>query len=160
MSRRPLRPVLILLAWLLLVALAALTGIATPPGEWYAGLAKPPLTPPNLLFPLAWTVLYLLMALAAWRATLAAPPAVRWSTLWPFVAQLVANALWSPLFFGLHWMGLALFDLLLLLVLLVLTLWRFARVSPLAAWLLAPYLAWVGFAAYLNAAVWWLNALA
>jgi len=157
MPHRSLARLVILLGWLLLVALTALTGIATPPGDWYAGLVKPPLTPPDWLFPVAWTSLYLLMALAAWRATLAAPPGARWHTLWPFVAQLAANALWSPLFFGLHWMGLALLDLLVLLALLVLAIRRFARVSPLAAWLLAPYLAWVGFAAYLNAAVWWLN---
>lgn len=153
----PTRSALILLGWLALVMLAALTGIATPPGEWYAGLTKPPFTPPNLAFPIAWTLLYLLMALAAWRATLAAPPAMRWHTLWPFVAQLAANALWSPLFFGLHWMGAALAVLLLLWGLILLTLRRFAEVSRPAAWLLAPYLAWVSFAAYLNAATWWLN---
>ncbi|MDY7116469.1 TspO/MBR family protein [Halomonas sp. SSL-5] len=153
----PTRSALILLGWLALVTLAALTGIFTPPGEWYAGLDKPPFNPPSLAFPIAWTLLYVMMAVAAWRATLAAPPAMRWHTLWPFVAQLAANALWSPLFFGLHWMGVALVDLLLLWGLIVLTIRRFASVSPLAAWLLAPYLAWVSFAAYLNASVWWLN---
>ncbi|HSP57352.1 MAG TPA: TspO/MBR family protein [Halomonas sp.] len=153
----PTRSALVLLGWLALVVLAALTGIATPPGDWYAGLAKPPLTPPNLAFPIAWSMLYLLMALAAWRATLAAPPTARWHTLWPFVAQLAANALWSILFFGQHWMGLALLDLLLLWGLIVLTVRRFARVSSVAAWMLVPYLAWVSFAAYLNAATWWLN---
>ncbi len=153
----PTRSAPILLGWLALVMLAALTGIATPPGAWYAGLSKPPFTPPNLAFPIAWTLLYLLMALAAWRATLAASPAMRWHTLWPFVAQLAANALWSPLFFGLHWMGAALAVLLLLWGLIVLTLRRFAAVSRLAAWLLVPYLAWVSYAAYLNAATWWLN---
>jgi tryptophan-rich sensory protein len=148
---------MILLGWLAVVALAASSGMATPPGDWYAALDKPPLTPPGLVFPIAWSLLYLLMALAAWRATLAAPPGGRWPILWPFVAQLVANGLWSILFFGLHWMGLALLDLLLLWGLIVLTIRRFASVSPPAAWLLAPYLAWVSFAAYLNAATWWLN---
>lgn len=153
----PTRSLLVLLGWLALVMLAALTGIFTPPGEWYAGLDKPPFTPPSLAFPIAWTLLYLLMAVAAWRATLAAPPAARWHTLWPFAAQLAANALWSPLFFGLHWMGVALVDLLLLWGLIVFTIRRFAGVSPLAAWLLAPYLAWVSLAAYLNTSIWWLN---
>ncbi|SEK78578.1 TspO/MBR family protein [Halomonas daqiaonensis] len=153
----PTRSLMILLGWLALVTLTAMSGIATPPGDWYAGLVKPPLTPPDLAFPIAWGTLYLLMAIAAWRATLAAPAASRWYTLWPFVAQLAVNALWSILFFGLHWMLVALVDLLLLWGLIVLTLRRFARVSPLAAWLLVPYLAWVSFAAYLNAAVWWLN---
>lgn len=153
----PMRSLGLLLAWLALVVLAALTGIFTPPGEWYAGLAKPPLTPPDLAFPIAWSLLYLLMALAAWRATLAAPEGRRGYVLWPFGAQLAANALWSPLFFGLHWMGLALANLLILWALIALTMRRFAGVSSLAAWLLAPYLAWVTLAAYLNASVWWLN---
>ncbi len=153
----PTRSALVLLGWLALVVLAALTGIATPPGEWYAGLIKPPFTPPNLTFPIAWSLLYLLMVLAAWRATLAAPAGRRWPVLWPFLAQLAANALWSPLFFGLHWMLVALLDLLLLWGLIVLTVRRFAGISRLAAWLLVPYLVWVSFAAYLNAGVWWLN---
>lgn len=153
----PLRSLMILLAWLLVVLLAASSGMATPPGDWYAALDKPPLTPPGFVFPIAWSLLYLLMALAAWRATLAAPTGERLHTLWPFVAQLVANGLWSILFFGLHWMGLALLDLLLMWGLILLSIRRFARVSPSAAWLLAPYLAWVSFAAYLNAAIWWLN---
>jgi tryptophan-rich sensory protein len=148
---------MILLSWLALVVLTASSGVATPPGAWYAALDKPPLTPPSIAFPIAWTALYLLMALAAWRATLAAPRGARWNTLWPFVAQLAANGLWSILFFGLHWMGLALLDLLLLWGLIVLSIRRFAVVSPVAAWLLAPYLVWVSFAAYLNAATWWLN---
>ncbi|WP_148252062.1 TspO/MBR family protein [Aidingimonas lacisalsi] len=145
------------LGWLLLVALVSLSGVATPPGEWYAGLTKPPFTPPNLLFPVAWTLLYLLMAVAAWRVTCLAPPGGRVHFLWPFVAQLAANGLWSLLFFGLHWMLVALLDLGVLLGLLVLTLRRFHRVSVTAFWLLVPYLLWVVFASYLNAAIWWLN---
>lgn len=153
----PLRSLMLLLAWLLVVLLAASSGMATPPGDWYAALDKPPLTPPGFVFPIAWSLLYLMMALAAWRATLAATPGKRWHTLWPFVAQLVTNGLWSILFFGLHWMGLALLDLLLLWGLIMLSIRRFAGISPVAAWLLVPYLAWVSFAAYLNAAIWWLN---
>ncbi|QJQ96939.1 tryptophan-rich sensory protein [Halomonas sp. PA5] len=149
---------MILVGWLLLVALTSLSGILTPPGTWYAALEKPPLTPPNWLFPVAWTTLYLLMAVAAWRVTCLAPPGGRVHFLWPFVAQLVANGLWSILFFGLHWMLVGLIDLLVLLGLLVLTFRRFARVSPFAAWLLVPYLLWACFATYLNAGTWWLNA--
>ncbi|MGR4066530.1 tryptophan-rich sensory protein [Halomonas sp. LR3S48] len=148
---------LILFGWLLLVALVAMTGVLTPPGAWYAALDKPPLTPPDWVFPVAWTTLYLMMAVAAWRATLRVPAAERFTVLWPFVAQLVANGLWSILFFGLHWIFVALADLLLLWALILLTISRFARVSSLAAWLLVPYLAWVGFAGYLNAGIGWLN---
>ncbi|MGQ4880536.1 TspO/MBR family protein [Billgrantia sp. LNSP4103-1] len=147
----------ILLGWLLLVALVAITGVLTPPGAWYAELEKPPLTPPDWLFPVAWTTLYLMMAIAAWRVTLRAPAAERVALLWPFVAQLAANGLWSILFFGLHWGFVALVDLILLWGLILLTIRRFARVSSLAAGLLVPYLAWVSFAGYLNAALVWLN---
>ncbi|MDX5377068.1 MAG: tryptophan-rich sensory protein [Halomonas sp.] len=147
----------ILSGWLLLVALVAMVGAFTPPGAWYAELDKPPLTPPDWLFPVAWTTLYLMMAVAAWRVTLRVPAAERVAVLWPFVAQLAANGLWSILFFGMHWIFVALADLLLLWGLIVLTISRFARVSPVAAWLLVPYLAWVSFAGYLNAGIGWLN---
>lgn len=147
----------ILLGWILLIAAVSLSGILTPPGAWYAALDKPPLTPPDWLFPVAWTTLYLIMAVAAWRVTVLAPPGRRRFFLWPFVAQLAANGAWSILFFGLHWMIVALVDLLLLWGLIVLTIRRFAWVSSTAAWLLVPYLVWVSFAAYLNAGTWWLN---
>ncbi|WP_111415455.1 TspO/MBR family protein [Billgrantia lactosivorans] len=156
-SDAPRQPLAILLGWLLLVGLVAMTGVLTPPGAWYADLDKPPLTPPDWVFPLAWTTLYLMMAVAAWRVTLRVPAAERITVLWPFVAQLAANGLWSILFFGLHWIVVALADLLLLWGLILLTISRFARVSSLAAWLLVPYLAWVSFAGYLNAGIGWLN---
>lgn len=149
--------VTIFLGWLLLVALVAMSGVLTPPGAWYAELDKPPLTPPDWLFPVAWTTLYLMMAIAAWRVTLRVSAAERFTVLWPFVAQLAANGLWSILFFGMHWIFVALADLLLLWGLIVLTIRRFARVSSLAAWLLVPYLVWVSFAGYLNAALGGLN---
>ena len=100
--------------WLLLVAIAASSGILAPPGEWYAALAKPPLTPPDWLFPVAWTLLYLMMAVAAWKVTLVAPRGARGKALLPFVLQLIANGLWSWLFFAAHWMLVGLLDLLLL----------------------------------------------
>ncbi|GHB22119.1 TspO/MBR family protein [Salinicola rhizosphaerae] len=148
----------LLIGWLLLVAIAASSGILAPPGAWYAALEKPPLTPPDWLFPTAWTLLYVMMAVAAWRVTLMAPANRRRQALTPFVAQLVANGLWSWLFFAAHWMLLGLLDLLLLWGLIVWTLVSFSRHSRLAVWLLVPYLVWVSFAVYLNAALWVLNA--
>lgn len=145
-------------SWLLLVAIAASSGILAPPGEWYAALAKPPLTPPDWLFPVAWTLLYLMMAVAAWKVTLVAPRGERGMALLPFVLQLIANGLWSWLFFAAHWMLIGLLDLLLLWGLIVWTVVTFSRYSRLAAGLLLPYLVWVGFAAYLNAGVLVLNA--
>jgi tryptophan-rich sensory protein len=81
---------------------------------------------------------------------------VRAALAW-FLVQLVLNALWSPVFFGWHRIGLALIVLILLWGALVVTLWRFAWISGVAAGLLAPYLAWVSFAGVLNASIWWLN---
>ena len=147
----------IFLGWLLLVALAASSGILAPPGPWYTALTKPPLTPPDWLFPVAWTLLYLLMAVAAWRVTLVAPPGQRRRALTPFVAQLLANALWSWLFFAAHWMLVGLLDLLLMWGLIVWTLVTFSRYSRLAVLLLLPYLVWVSFAGYLNAGLLVLN---
>lgn len=152
------RSIVVFCGWLLLVALAASSGILAPPGEWYAALAKPPLTPPNWLFPAAWTLLYLMMAVAAWKITMVVPRGAKRAVLTPFVLQLIANALWSWLFFAAHWMLIGLLDLLLMWGLIVWTIVTFSRHSRLAAGLLAPYLLWVSFAAYLNAALLVLNA--
>jgi tryptophan-rich sensory protein len=144
----------VLAGFLLLVFLTALSGAAFPPGEWYAALRKPPLTPPNWIFGPVWTVLYVAMAVAAWlvwRAGGGALPLALWTL------QLVLNGLWSWLFFGLERPGLALLEILLLLAALLATTAAFFPVRPLAGWLLVPYVAWVAFAAYLNAGIWQLS---
>ncbi len=148
---------LALLGFLAITALAAAGGILTSPGEWFAALAKPPLNPPDWVFAPVWTVLYILMAVAAWLVWRRAGLRGGLPALAPFVAQLGANGLWSILFFGLEQPALALLDLIVLWCLIVLTLLRFARVSQPAAWMLAPYLAWVTFAGYLNAGIVILN---
>lgn len=126
--------------------------------SWYAGLAKPAWTPPSWVFGPVWVTLYVVMGVAAfvvWRRGLGAP-GVRLA-LALFVAQLVLNAAWSGLFFGLRSPLAGLVDIVALALLIVATTVAFARVAPLAAWLLAPYLAWVGFATALNFAIWRLN---
>jgi len=123
--------------------------------SWYATLNLPAFNPPNWLFGPVWTALYALMGTAAylvWRQRESGKTALR--IYW---VQLVVNAVWTPLFFGLHNPALALADILLLLVLIVATMIAFVRVSRMAALLLLPYLAWVSFAAYLNYAIWALN---
>lgn len=144
-----------LLVFLALATCAAAMGALFQPGAWYAGLRKPPLTPPDWLFGPVWSALYLAMAVAAWlvwrargRVGLA---------LWLWGGQLAANAAWSALFFGLQRPGLGLLDIVLLWLLVLATTVAFFRARPLAGALLVPYLAWVGFAAYLNAALWHLN---
>ncbi|HKJ95157.1 MAG TPA: TspO/MBR family protein [Gammaproteobacteria bacterium] len=146
-----------LIPFLALTALAAASGILTPPGAWYQTLAKPPGTPPGIVFPVVWTLLYVLIAVAAWQVWRRAGLRGGLPALVPFVGQLGANGLWSLLFFGLHSPALGLLDILLLAVLIVLCITRFHRVSPPAAWMLTPYLAWVCYAAYLNAGIVFLN---
>lgn len=150
-----------LLACLALVAaVAAVGGAVTGPQipTWYSGLAKPAWTPPDRLFPIAWTVLYALMAVSLWRLwDRAGPSAERARAVRLFLAQLALNALWSPVFFGLHWLWGALAVLALLVAVLAATLRAAVRVDPVAGLLLVPYLAWLCYAFSLNAAVAVLN---
>lgn len=146
-----------LVGWILLCFCAAAGAPLAKPGAWYAALAKPAWNPPSWLFGPVWTLLYLLMAVAAWMVWRSGGFRLRARPLGLFLAQLAANAVWTPLFFGLHSLAWALVDILLLWMLLALTVRQFARVSRLAAGLLAPYLGWVTFAAILNFTIWQLN---
>lgn len=150
-----MRSVLALGGFLALVALAALFGASFEPGAWYAGLRKPPLNPPAWIFPPVWSALYLAIAVAGWLVWRARPATRTPLALWG--AQLVLNALWSWLFFGLNRPGAALLEIVVLLALVAATTAAFFRIRPLAGALLAPYAAWVAFAAYLNAGLWVLN---
>jgi tryptophan-rich sensory protein len=150
-----MRVLLGLLPFLALVACAAAFGATFQPGAWYEALRKPPGNPPNWVFGPVWTALYVAIAVAAWRVWRAQPGASPAIVLW--AAQLVLNAAWSWLFFGLERPGLALLDITALLALLVATTAAFLAVDRTAGLLFAPYVAWVGYATYLNAAIWWLN---
>lgn len=124
---------------------------------FYASLNQPAWAPPASVFGPVWTALYVLMGVAAWLVWRQPASRVRTQALAVFVVQLVVNALWSWLFFAWHLGAWALADVLLLLALIGLTIALFRRVSPLAAALLVPYLAWVGFASALTWAVWRAN---
>lgn len=141
--------------FVVLVALAALFGAQFAPGPWYEGLRKPPLNPPSWVFGPVWSVLYLGIAVAGWLVWRARPASATPLALWG--VQLALNAAWSWLFFGLNRPGVALVEIGLLLVLLVATTVAFSRVHTWAALLLVPYAAWVSFAVYLNAGLWYLN---
>jgi tryptophan-rich sensory protein len=146
-----------LLGFVLLVAAVAGSGAYFQPGEWYAGLIKPAWTPPNWLFPVAWTLLYLTIALAGWLVWRErGAPGVRLAFSL-YGLQLVLNALWSWLFFGLHRMDLGLADILALWLAIAATIVAFFRIRPAAGLILLPYLVWVGFAALLNLGLWRLN---
>ena len=119
--------------------------------------AQPPLSPPAILFPIVWTVLYLLMGIGAARVSQTVPSSERSKGLNLFVFQLVVNFFWSLIFFNLQAFGFAFFWLLLLWMLILTMTLTFRKIDLLAAKLQIPYLLWLTFAAYLNAGVWYLN---
>lgn len=118
---------------------------------------QPPLSPPPILFPIVWTVLYALMGISAARISIAPDSPVRERGLNLFVAQLIVNFFWSPIFFNTGAYGFAFLWLLLLILLVAWMILTFRKVDPPAAWLQVPYLIWLLFAAYLNYGVWQLN---
>lgn len=125
---------------------------------WYAGIVKPALNPPAWIFAPVWTTLFALMGVSAfliWKKGLKRQD-VR-IALGIFLAQLVLNTLWSIIFFGLRSPGGALIEIAFLWLAIAATIIAFARVSKPAAWILAPYILWVSFAAYLNYSIWILN---
>jgi tryptophan-rich sensory protein len=146
-----------LVFWIVLTF--GVAGIASQfqPGEWYTHIAKPGWTPPGWLFGPVWGVLYLLMSVSAW---LVWRQRHKTSVLWPlgfFLVQLAANGIWSWLFFGRQWIGLALIDLVVLVGLVVTTSAMFRQVQRLAGIMMLPYLLWVSFAAVLNFQIWRMN---
>jgi translocator protein len=124
---------------------------------WYPGLLKPAGTPPPWVFGPVWSILYLLMAAAAWLLWRQRIHEDVWLALALFTAQLILNGLWSFIFFGLRRPGAALVEIIILLVTIAVTTRRFAQFSSLAFWLMAPYAAWVLYASYLNFGIWRLN---
>ncbi|MCB8822948.1 tryptophan-rich sensory protein [Microvirga rosea] len=158
---RPTPPLQRLLIAVLPVAAAGILGtIATTPNipTWYAGLVKPGFTPPNWLFGPVWTLLYAMMAYALWRILfLGKDTPGRGTAVTTFFVQLALNALWSWVFFGAHSPLAGLAVIAFLLVAILATIHAFWPLDRAAALLLVPYLAWVGYATALNAAVWRLN---
>jgi tryptophan-rich sensory protein len=126
--------------------------------SWYDALQKPFFMPPNWLFPIVWTALYVLMALAlwlVWEKDEDASEVRGWVPL--FVAHLLVNASWTIFFFGFHATFVALIDIVLLLACIALLIIGACQIDKRAGWLLLPYLLWVCFATVLNGAIWWLN---
>ena len=138
-------------------AVAGISGAITRTSvdSWYPTLAKPAFTPPDWVFGPVWTVLYAMMALAAWLVW----RRVRWQgrALYLFFAQLALNLLWSIVFFGLQLVGAALVDIVVLAVLITLTAVAFWRIDRRAGLLFVPYLLWVVYAGALNGAIWRMN---
>ena len=146
--------------WVLLTeAVGALAGFLTRDGmELYkTQVLKPPLSPPAIVFPIVWAVLYALMGIGIARVVLSARSDERTDAIQVYLLQLAVNFTWSIFFFHLRTYGGALIVLLLLLALIIWMVLRVRRVDRPAAWMQLPYAVWAAFAAYLNAGVWLLN---
>jgi len=136
--------------------LGILSGVMSGSGAdeaWFAELRKPVGYPPPATFGLVWSVLYILMGWSLAIVVSASGARGRGTAALAFAVQLAINLAWSPVFFGLHRIGWALGVILALDVAVIVTIALFARIRPNAAWLLAPYLAWILFASYLNFAI-------
>ena len=148
------------LSLLLCLGVGILEGLVTRPEipTWYADLAKPSWTPPPPAFPIAWTLLYALMAVSFWRLwDLETRSPARTKAMAWFLVQLALNALWSPVFFGWHGTRTALAIIVALLIAIATAMIAAFRADRLAAWLLAPYLLWVAYATTINLGVVALN---
>ena len=148
-----------LVTWLIVSFIAAGIGGAASiqAGPFYMQLTRPDWAPPPTLFGPVWTILYVLMGVAAWMVWRVGGYRAAKPALALFLLQLALNALWSWLFFGWHLGAAALTDVLLLLALIVATVVAFWRIRPLAGALLVPYMVWVSFASALNYSIWQLN---
>jgi len=144
----------LILFLVLVVGGGLLIGAVVTPGEWYAGLAKPAFNPPGWVFGPAWTLLYVLIAVAGWRVWRRDRGGLAMKLWW---AQLALNFGWTPVFFGAQRIGLALLVILVLLATIVAFIVVARRTDRAAAWLFAPYAAWVAFATLLNASILALN---
>ena len=150
----------IILSILVAEAVGALSGFLTREGMklFTDAVAQPPLSPPPILFPIVWTILYALMGYGSARIWLSTPSPDRSRALNLYAIQLVVNFFWSLIFFNAQAFGFAFFWLLLLWGLVLLMILAFDKIDPLSAKLQVPYLIWLTFAAYLNLGVWYLNA--
>ena len=125
---------------------------------WYADLSRPSFTPPDWTFGVVWPILYVMMGVSAfliWERGINKRQVK--VALGLFVLQLVLNGIWTPIFFGLHMIALALVEIVLLWAAILLTIIAFWRISKPSTFLLFPYILWVSFAVVLNAAFWHLN---
>ncbi len=149
-----------LFAFLAICALvAAFGGMITSASvtTWYPTLQKPALNPPDWVFGPVWTLLYAMMAVAAWRVWRRPASRMRRIALYFFFIQLALNLLWSYLFFGQQALFWATIEIVVLLAAIIATTGLFLTQERLAGWLLVPYILWVAFASYLTYAIWVLN---
>jgi tryptophan-rich sensory protein len=142
------------------VVVGALSGYFTESGVngWYMLAKKPWFNPPNWIFAPVWTTLYVLMGIAlflVWRSE--ADKTIKQTAILLFAVQLILNFFWSMIFFKLQQPGWAFIEIISMWVMILLTILWFGKISPMAAWLLVPYISWVSFASVLNYSIWRLN---
>ncbi len=137
----------------LILLLGFLSGRSVPAGDnslWYQSLSKPALIPPGWVFPVAWSLLYIMQGFAVAAILNARGASLRALAVGLFAAQFGLNLAWTPLFFGAHRIDLALITLVLMLLLAIATTVVFSRIRPRAAWLMVPYMIWISFAGVLT----------
>ena len=162
MEQKPLSRVFKILVMIVTtVVVGTISGLVTQESvdTWYPTIAKPSFNPPNWIFAPVWSTLYVLMGIAAglvWHEMDRQKETVKKALLF-FAIQLVLNALWSYIFFGLHNPFLALIEIILLWLMIYETFVQFNKVNKIAGYLFIPYILWVTFALVLNASIWWLN---
>ena len=127
--------------------------------DFYKTINRPPLSPPSILFPIVWTILFILMGIswAMVATTKTTSPPQKRSAFYTYALSLIFNFFWSIFFFNLNWFLFSFLWLLVLIFLIIRTIMKYYRINPVASYLQIPYLLWVSFAGYLNLAIWWLN---
>ncbi len=157
MKKRSWKPYVL---WIIFTeAVGGLSGWLTRDGTkiYKATVEKPPLSPPAIVFPIVWAVLFALMGIGAARIYMVPDSHIRSRSLWLFLVQLGFNFFWSIIFFNVQSFGFAFVWLITLWVLILWMTLSFRKIDRMAAWLQIPYLIWAAFAAYLNLGVWVLN---
>lgn len=153
MTTSPNRILLLLIFLVVVLGVGFTIGLTIRPGAWYEALAKPFFTPPNWLFGPAWTLVYTLIGVAGWRVAVTAGMNSSEFRLW--LVQMLLNWAWTPVFFGLHQLGIGLMVILCLLI--TVLAFMFKSGDRVARWCFAPYALWLFYATTLNAAIFALN---
>ncbi|QJD95147.1 tryptophan-rich sensory protein [Mucilaginibacter robiniae] len=159
-SPKPSKTVALVISLLIPLAIGITASMVTRPqiAGWYAALHKPAFNPPNWLFGPVWTIIYILMGIAAWLVWQKRSSSQLYSSaMFIYVVQLVLNFSWSMVFFGLHQIAGALAVITLLWMSIGIAIYYFSKFSRVAGWLLVPYLLWVSYASALNLYIYLLN---
>lgn len=158
-ASRSVKVMSLIVTVVLFLVIGSLIGRVTQPSTnaWYSLLSKSSLTPPSIVFPIVWSLLYTLLAGMGWFLWWHRSNPVIKKCLVLFVVQMVMNWAWSPLFFNLRLTGVAVFSLVVMVIINLILVTLLSRQGSRIALLLAPYLAWLGFATYLSAYIWLSN---